>query len=224
MFVEGKRGSAVDPSLIDALKRVSPSTLGHLTDFGFMRGLRPNQTRLKLVGPAVTVRIPHLDSTAVHCAIDLVKPGDVIVVDQSGDGDRACWGGGVSHAAHVKGVAGAIVDGAITDLAEIEDLGLPMFYRTVSALTTRLLGLEGAINVPVTVGGVTVRPGDLIFADENGVAVLSVEDAERLAPILAGKEAAEPEMKRKLNQGASLADLSGARRLFEAKRQQPIRG
>lgn len=215
MFVLNHRAQDPDPGLVETLKKVSPSTLGHMTDFGFMRGLTTLTRPLKLVGPAVTVRIPHLDSTAVHYVMDVVKPDDVVVVDQSGDEDRACWGGGMSYAAVKRGVAGAVVQGAITDAGEILDLKFPIFYRAVSGLTTRILGLEGAINVPVTVGGVVVRPGDLIFADENGVAVLSPEDAARYAPILAEKEAAEPGTKARLDAGESLAAISGARVLFE---------
>ena len=158
MFVLNPRGPDLDPELFQALKKVSPSTLGHLTDFGFMRGLSTLVRPVKIVGPAVTVRIPHLDSTAVHYVLDVVKPGDVVVVDQSGDVDHACWGGGVSYAASRRGVAGAILDGAVTDVEEILDLNFPIFYRSISPLTTRVLGIEGAINVPVTVGGVTVRP------------------------------------------------------------------
>ena len=222
MFILNPRPPDPDSKLIEALKSVSPSTLGHMTDFGFMRGLATLTRPVKMVGPAVTVRIPHLDSTAVHYVMDVVKPGDVVVVDQSGDEDRACWGGGVSYAAVKRGVAGAVVQGAITDVGEILELRFPIFYRGISALTTRILGLEGAVNVPVTVGGVTVRPGDLIFADENGVAVLIQEDAERYAPILAEKEAAEPGTKRRLDAGESLAAISGAKALFEHGRADQI--
>lgn len=218
MFILNPRPPDPDPGLLEALNRVSPSTLGHMTDFGFMRGLTTLTRPLKLVGPAVTVRIPHLDSTAVHYVLDLVKPGDVVVVDQSGDDDRACWGGGVSYAAVKRGVAGAVVQGAVTDVEEILELRFPIFYRSISPLTTRILGLEGAINVPVVVGGAVVRPGDLIFADENGIAVLNSEDAELYAPILAEKEAAEPGTKARLDAGESLAAISGARALFERGR------
>lgn len=214
MFVENPRGPEVDPAILDALRRVSPSTLGHLTDSGFMRGLVPLFQPTKLVGPAVTVQIPHLDSTAVHYVLDLVQPGDVVVVDQSGDYERACWGGGVSYAATRKHIAGAIVQGAITDIEEIRALQFPMFYRSVSALTTRVLGIEGAVNVPVAVGGAVVRPGDIIFADENGVAVLSAAEAAYFAPILLDKEQNEVGTKARLDAGDSLAAMSGARDLF----------
>lgn len=220
MFLEGPRGPEADPALMRSLSRVSPSTLGHLRDFGFMRGLHPNMDRMKIVGPAVTVRIAYPDSTAVHCALDAVKEGDVVVVEQLGDANRACWGGVITYAAHVRGVVGVIIDGPVTDVREIADIGMPMYFRSVTALTGRLLGVEGAINVPIMAGGAAVRPGDIIFADENGVAVLSAEDASRLEPLLATKEAGELVTKSKLDDGASLADLSGARELFEAGRSQ----
>lgn len=217
MFREHPRVD-VDPEVVARLKGVSPSTLGHLTDFGFLRGLSPSFRPLKLVGPAITVQIPHLDSTAVHCVLDIARPGDVVVVDQSGDTERACWGGGVSYAAVRRGVAGAVVDGAMTDISEILDLRFPIFARAISALTTRILGLEGAINVPVTVGGVVVRPGDIVFADENGVAILSPQRAAEVVPILEDKERGEVRLKARLDAGESLASLSGARGKFEAAR------
>jgi regulator of RNase E activity RraA len=218
MFVEFPRGPEPDAAVIEALRRVSPSTLGHMRDDGFLAGLAPLQRPVRLVGPAVTVRIPHLDSTAVHCALDVVRPGDVVVVDQSGDREHACWGGGVSYAAKARGVAGAVVEGAITDVEEIAELSFPVFHRTVSARTTRLLGIEGAINVPVQVAGAVVSPGDIVFADENGVAVLRPDEAAELVEKIAAKEAWEVEVKLRLDAGDSLAELSGARKLFDAGR------
>ncbi|HUY96682.1 MAG TPA: RraA family protein, partial [Verrucomicrobiae bacterium] len=214
MFDVGPPPGRPDPGLLDQLRKVSPSTLGHYTDLGFIRGLQPNLDRFKLVGLAVTVRLPHLDSTALHCALDLVQDGDVLVVDQSGDGGRACWGGVVSVAAKCRGVAGAIVDGPITDVFEIRALELPIYSRGVAALTTRILGLEGAINVPVTVGGVTIVPGDIIFGDENGVVALSASSAARWVSGLAADEADEPSWVRRLEAGESLAAMSGAKALL----------
>ncbi|HVA21985.1 MAG TPA: RraA family protein [Candidatus Micrarchaeia archaeon] len=204
-----------DASLIDSMRNLSPSTLGHYTDMGFIRGLQPNLPRFKMVGRAVTVRLPHLDSTALHYALDVVEAGDVVVVDQSGDSGRACWGGIVSVAAKQRGVVGAIVDGPITDVFEVAELGLPVYSRGVAAVTTRILGLEGAVNVPVTVGGVTVIPGDLIFGDENGVVALSTSAAMEWVSVLAADEAEEPAWRGRLEAGVSLAELSGAKALFE---------
>ncbi len=218
MFILADRGPEIEPEVIATLKAVSPSTLGHLTDAGFARGLGSLLRPVRLVGHAVTVRIPHLDSTAVHCALDQVKPGDVVVVDQSGDEERACWGGLVTHAAIRRGVAGAVVAGPITDVQELIDHRFAIFHRGVAAHTTRIAGIEGAINLPIAVSGAIVHPGDIVFGDENGVAFLSHEDARRIASLLAEKEANEIAIKARLDRGESLATISGARELFDAAR------
>ncbi|WP_432252096.1 RraA family protein [Streptomyces sp. HNM1019] len=191
------------------------STLGHLRDYGFPRGLHPVRRPLGFVGTAFTVRIPHLDSTALHVAADQLREGDVLVVDQSGD-TRSCFGGMVAFTAKTRGAVGALIAGSVNDVDEILDLGLPVFSAGVSARTTRILGVEGAINVPVTVGGVVINPGDVVFGDSDGVAVVGRDEALELAAVLADKEAAEPALKEKITAGGRLSDASGARALFEA--------
>src|SRR5215475_3766208 len=102
MFVRGEAPEPLDPAVVEALSKVQTSTLGHLRDHGFPGGLRPVRRPLSFVGTAFTVRLPHLDSTALHVAADEVRPGDVLVVDQSGD-DRSCFGGVVSYTAVTRG-------------------------------------------------------------------------------------------------------------------------
>src|SRR5215469_18015899 len=84
---------------LEAFRHVTTGSLGHLTDFGFAAGLQPLTRPQKMVGPAFTVRIPRLDATPVHYALNLVQPGDVLVIDTCGERTRACWGGVVAHAA-----------------------------------------------------------------------------------------------------------------------------
>lgn len=222
MFVREPAAPPLDQAVVEALGRVQTSTLGHLRDYGFPKGLVPIRRPLRFVGSAVTVRLPHLDSTALHVAVDEVRPGDVLVVDQSGD-ERSCFGGMVSYTAATRGAVGAVISGSINDVDEILELGLPVFSAGVSALTTRILGIEGAINVPVTVGGAVVNPGDVVFGDSDGVAVLSREEALGIAETLREKEAAEPELRRKIAEGTRLAEWSGALAAFEAGVSQPAR-
>lgn len=217
MFVNGDAPQSVAPEVVSALSSVQTSTLGHLRDYGFPRGLHPIRRPLGFAGTAFTVRIPHLDSTALHVAADQLREGDVLVVDQSGD-TRSCFGGMVAFTAKAHGAVGAVIAGSVNDVDEILELGLPVFSAGVSARTTRLLGVEGAINVPVTVGGVVISPGDVVFADSDGVAVVGRDEALELAAILADKEAAEPALKEKITAGGRLSDASGARGLFDAGR------
>lgn len=186
-----------------------------MTDTGFMKGLRA-LTSGKLVGRAYTVKIPHLDSSAVHVAVSLMEPGDVLVVDMNGDHDRASVGGIVAYAAYRRGAVGIVVDGAVTDIEEIRDLGLPVYARGLSALTTRNLGIEGAIQVPVSIGGAVVLPGDLILGDENGVMVVRVGDPLSLANVAYEKEREEETTRRRLDEGVLLMHLTGAERLVSS--------
>ncbi|WP_020500771.1 RraA family protein [Sciscionella marina] len=214
MFIRGKAPEAISAEIVEALARVQTSTLGHLRDHGFPRGLVPVRRPLGFVGTAFTVRLPQLDSTALHVAVDELRPGDVLVVDQSGD-SRSCFGGMVAYTAAARGAVGAVISGAINDVQEILELGLPVFSSGVSALTTRILGVEGAINVPVTVGGAVIRPGDVVFGDSDGVAVLAPGEALEIAETLQDKESSEPALKDKISGGGRLAEWSGALAAFE---------
>ncbi|MEW9671120.1 RraA family protein [Ammoniphilus sp. 3BR4] len=210
MFTINPRVQGVTPALLDLYEKVCPSTIGHMTDFGFLKGLQPLSRPIRFAGNAVTVRIPHMDSTAVHRALDFVEPGDVIVVDMSGDTERSCWGGMVSYAAKAKKVAGVVIGGCINDVPEILELGLPVFSLGVSPITTRLLGIEGEINTAISVCGVSVHPGDLVVADDDGVFVINPKQAEEFGRIALQKQHAEIEMKQKIDRGISLSAISGA--------------
>ena len=98
MFVEHHAPAPPPDAVLDALPGTSVSTVGHLTDFGFPTGLTPLFRRKSFVGPAITVKIPHIDHTAVHVAIDSLRPGDVLVIEQSGEHTRSCFGGMGSYA------------------------------------------------------------------------------------------------------------------------------
>jgi 4-hydroxy-4-methyl-2-oxoglutarate aldolase len=202
----------VDEELVAAYRKLSVSTLGHFTDMLFIRSLRPNRDRVKLVGPALTVKIPHLDSTAVHVALDYVKPGDVVVVSMSGDTERACWGGFVTYGAVKKNVAGAIIDGRICDIREIDSLNFPIFSRGASPMTTRIMGLEGEIGGSIAIDQVSINAGDLIFADEDGIAVLNKENALSYRAIIEEAESSEIAEKARMDRGESPAAISGADR------------
>lgn len=197
-----------------SLLTVQTSTLGHLRDFGFIRGLTPNRRPIQFAGTAVTVRLPHMDSSALHVAADHLRPGDVLVVEQSGD-ERSSFGGMVAFTSKTRGAEGVVLSGAMNDFDEVLELGLPVYSRGVSARTTRILGIEGAINVPITVGGVVVTPGDAVFADSDGIAVLTEDEIDDIVADLRSKENAEPAKKAEISAGLKLSEWSGAAQYFE---------
>lgn len=200
---------------LETFRTISTGSLGHLTDFGYANGLEALTRPQKAVGPAFTVRVPVLDATIVHYALNLVQPGEALVIDTSGERDRACWGGVVAHAAMRAGVSAVIVDGPVTDWAEITESGPPVWCRGLSSITGRRLGLEGEVLTPVTVGGAVVHPGDIVFADTDGVFFVRPEGAADLGRAIVTREAREPGLKQRLDAGEKMGDISGAREAVE---------
>jgi regulator of RNase E activity RraA len=156
-----------------AYKDLRPALLGHVTEDGFVdEEIRPMFPRVHVLGTAVTVRLEEGDLEPTVIAVDRLRPGDVLVIDHGGITSRACWGELTSLAAAARGCAGVIVDGAIANVAEIEGHNLPTFARGVTARGGRRLDRGGGVNVPASCGGVSVHPGDLIVADDDGIVVI----------------------------------------------------
>jgi RraA family protein len=129
---------------------------------------------MKLVGPALTVKVPPTDNLMIHKALTLVKPGDVIVIDGGGDHSWALLGFLIVRTAMKLEVSGLVVDGAVRDAAEIRRAGFPLFAAGVSPNGPFKEG-PGEINYPIQCGGQVVHPGDLIVADDDGVILVKKE-------------------------------------------------
>ena len=202
------------PALVAKLEKVETATVGHSQHWGFMdRRIQPLLPGRRVAGPAVTLAIPAQDSTLLHHALGLLRPGDILVVDRLGDDKHACWGGGVTVAAKAAGAAAGIVDGPCTDLTEIRASDFPMWCRGLSPITTRLYNLGGTLNLPISCGGVPVRPGDVIIADESGVLVLPAAEAEAIADAAIARQARGEQMQARVAAGEKLGDISGATRM-----------
>lgn len=216
MFVLNPLPAQLPSALIAKLAEVETATVGHFLHSGFVdpaiRAVLPDK---RIAGTAVTLRIPHSDSTLLHHILGLVRPGDFLVIDRCGDTRHACWGGVVTNAAKVAGVVGAVIDGVATDFNEVRRCDMPLWCRGPSPITTKLLGLEGAFNVPVSVGGQVVSPGDAVLADESGAVVLKLEQIDAVATRALGMQEREITTLKRIHAGEKLADISGATRLIE---------
>lgn len=166
--------------LIETYRQIVPATIGHLDNSRIMAAaIKPLFSNVTLVGAAFTIRTSGMDYSALTEINDIVQPGDVLVIDRGGDEEYAVIGEFRALRYIRLGVAGCIVDGAVTDVVEIQKMRFPTFARTISARVAKNIGREGAVGVPIVCGGVIVNPGDLIVADDNGVAVLSHHEAEQ---------------------------------------------
>ncbi len=207
---------ALPETLRDALMGVSFATIGHLLEEGFVDpGIRALVPSAKIVGRAITVRTTAPDSVLVHKATEMLQRGDVLVIDMGGDVRHAPVGEMVALAAQCRGAAGIVIDGVCTDIVEIRAHGMPIFARGLSLLTTKLVGLSsGFINGSITCGGVTVRPGDTVLGDDNGVLILPPELTGWAAEQARPRDAREPARREHLRHGGSLAEWSGANRIL----------
>jgi RraA family protein len=124
-----------------------------------------------LIGPACTVKVYPGDNLMVHKALDIAKPGDVVVVDAGGSIKNAVLGDIVSTKANHRGIAGFVVDGYVRDAAGLRDLGLPVYARGENMIGPLHRG-PGEINFPVCCGGIVVSPGDVVVADSGGVVLV----------------------------------------------------
>lgn len=185
------RRPGVGTELLQAYRGIACSTIGHLSDSGYLRGIRPLFDDSRMLGTVVTVKVFTPDGSVIREALLASEPGDVLVIECVGDPDCACWGELRTLAGLVKGLAGVVVAGPVTDVGALRRHRLPLFCRGASAFTTRSLGLAGEVNLPVEVGGVRVQPGDLAIGDDDGVFILGAQQAEELLPALLAKEQAD---------------------------------
>lgn len=133
--------------------------------------IKPIKEEYRLSGRALTVKIPVGDNLEVLKAIREAKPGDILVVDAKGDKYRAIAGDFVVGMAQTLGVGGIVVDGVIRDIVGIKELNFPVFSRGTTVAASGKVGV-GEINVPISCGGVSINPGDIIVGDADGVVVI----------------------------------------------------
>lgn len=170
--------------------------------------IKPLCQGMRVLGPAVTVMTRPGDALFIQKVSDVAGEGDVIVVDSGGSTDAAIIGERISYYMKEKRkIAGIVVDGAVRDKAGIWETGFPVFCK---AVTPRLYGTEGpgAINIPIQCGGVTVNPGDLIIGDDDGVAVVPLEDVERVLEAADRHLAGELERLDRVEKGEKLSEIN----------------
>jgi 4-hydroxy-4-methyl-2-oxoglutarate aldolase len=182
---------------------------------GSVTGIHRYTTDTRIAGRVLTVKLDRAEgrsSTRHLCtaAIEAAAPGDIIVVEQSTGLDAASWGGNLALGAKMRGVAGVIVEGPARDIDDCRKLDFPVFARSHTARTARGRVVETATGEPITVGDVTVSPGDYVVAD--GSAVVFIAQSE-IVPVLDAAEAIatrEEAMAQALREGNPISKVMGA--------------
>ncbi|MET0716186.1 MAG: methyltransferase [Mycetocola sp.] len=144
----------------------------------------------RLAGPAYTVEVPGGDNAGIYEALEHIAVGDILVVNGHGVTNRALIGELISERLRQLGVAGVVIDGAIRDARDIEEMGFPVFSASITPAGPYRHG-PFRVGVPVAVGGVVVAPGDIIVGDDDGVAVIPLSDAALIVELAEKKNADE---------------------------------
>jgi len=180
------------PDIVRDFERVAPELLHRaaafqpaiLADVAGRRGalhgrIEALRHRMKLVGSALTVEVRPGDNLMIHAAIAIAQPGDVLVIDGKGDRSAALMGTIMMNACRQVGIAGVVIDGAVRDSVETDEMDFPVFSVGTNPNGPTKLA-SGRIGHPVSVGGVAVRPGDLVIGDADGVVVVEREKVDTL--------------------------------------------
>ncbi|PIG07404.1 RraA family protein [Comamonas sp. 26] len=170
-----------------------PSSI--LADVAGRRGglhgrIAPLASSMRFAGPAITVEVRPGDNLMIHAAMAVAQPGDVIVVDGKGDLSSALMGEIMSQQCVALGIAAVVIDGAVRDSEAIRELGFPMYAAGLNPNGPTKF-VPGRLNHPISIGGVTVNPGDLVVGDADGVTVIERAKAAAMLPLAADKVAAE---------------------------------
>ncbi|HEY4167536.1 MAG TPA: RraA family protein [Reyranella sp.] len=196
------------PELIEAFASCSVANIGDNLDRAIGAvGIRPFSKNSRLVGRALTVRTAPGDNLYIHRALEELFPGCIVVVDGGGFDGRALIGEIMAAIAKSRGAAGFVVDGAIRDAEPIATGDFPVFARSATHLGPYKNG-PGAINVPVTVGGMIVNPGDIVVGDCDGLVAFSPDIATDLLEATRKQADKEAEMLRSVAEGTYVGAYS----------------
>jgi 4-hydroxy-4-methyl-2-oxoglutarate aldolase len=212
--------------LVARLQRLSSATVSDALDRLAIDGQASSIVRLsgtgRIAGRAFTARYEPVDAEGgtVGDYIDDVEPGSVVVLANSGRVDCTVWGGLLSAVAARRGIAGTVIDGACRDVQEARDLGYHLYARANWMRTGKgRVRVEG-YNVPVMIGGIRVRPGDLVLGDADGVVVVPAEHGE--AVVVAATEIADAEtaIAGQIAEGSRLDEARARHHYFNLQRHQ----
>ena len=168
--------------------------------------IRPNQQGARISGTALTVVCWPGDNLMIHAAVEQAKPGDIIVITTTSPSSDGAFGELIGTSLASRGVRGLLMGAGLRDTQELRDMGVHAWTAHVSAQGT-VKETPGAVNVPVTLGGQTIRPGDAIVADDDGVCVVPRLDVPGAVTASASRLAKEDATREQLADGVLGVDL-----------------
>ena len=172
--------------------------------------MRPIYPSAKVAGPAVTVSCQAGDNLMIHAAVEICKPGDVLVVTTTSDSTDGMFGELLATSLVAHGVLGLIIDAGVRDVSELTAMDFPVWAKAIHAQGT-VKSSAGSVNIPVVCAGAAVEPGDVIVADQDGVVVVPRQTAAEAAKASQARIAKEEKARERLRAGEVGLDFYGLR-------------
>ena len=172
--------------------------------------IRPIQQEVRIAGTAVTVLGHPGDNMMTHAAVELCREGDLLVVVHTAPSTHGGFGELLATSLMARGVRGLVTDAGVRDTSELREMGFPVWSRSVSCQGT-VKATPGSVNVPVVIGGVTIAPGDVVCADDDGVVAVASDEAEWALERSQGRIEQEAATRARLAAGELGVDFYGLR-------------
>jgi RraA family protein len=192
----------VESALVERYRKIPVAVIGDAANRlqAFTAGFNAYGGRRKFAGPAFTVRVRPGDNLFVHRALDLAKPGDVVVVDAGAALNTAIVGALMSRYAKTKGIEALVIDGAIRDVDELEAMDIAVVARGATPNGPYKSG-PGEIGYPISAGGLSIAAGDLLVGDRDGVLVIARTQAGAVVETAEARHRAEQALERDIDAG-----------------------
>ena len=205
-----------DPTVVDALGAFGVATLHETQGRTGLLGshLRPIQRGVRVSGNAVTATVAPGDNTMIGVAVEQCREGDLLVVAPTAPCDMGYFGDLLATTLKVRGVRGLVIEAGVRDVADLNDMGFPVWSRAVSAEGCGK-GVLGDVNVPISIAGRIVAPGDVVVADDDGVVVVPRASAASLVTAARAREEKEARARARYLAGEIALDVNDMRPMLE---------
>jgi 4-hydroxy-4-methyl-2-oxoglutarate aldolase len=213
----------VKPTIVRKIQRANKESIRMLGEFGvatvheaqgrigLMRPyMRPIYSSARASGSAITVLCHPGDNLMIHAAMELVQPGDIMVVTTTSESTDGMFGDLLAASCQAHGVAGLVIEAGVRDVADLTEMNFPVWSRAIHSQGT-VKNTAGSVNIPVMCAGAYIQPGDVIIADADGVVVVARTEADAVANLSKDRIAKEAKSRERLRKGELGLDFYGLR-------------